>query len=72
MGWRRSVAPRQDRTETSLLAPERRALTLGLVLTITLVASEALAVVTIMPEVARSLGGIHLYGWVFSAFPWAA
>lgn len=68
MGWRRSVAPRQDRTETSLLAPERRALTLGLVLTITLVASEALAVVTIMPDVARNLGGIHLYGWVFSAF----
>ena len=24
--------------------------------------------VTIMPEVARSLGGLHLYGWVFSAF----
>jgi MFS family permease len=60
--------PRRERTEASLWAPERRALTLGLVLTITLVASEALAVVTIMPEVARSLGGIHLYGWVFSAF----
>ncbi|HEY7915953.1 MAG TPA: MFS transporter [Acidimicrobiales bacterium] len=52
----------------SLWAPERRALTLGLVLTITLIAAEALAVVTIMPQVARSLGGIHLYGWVFSAF----
>jgi MFS family permease len=52
----------------SLWAPERRALTLGLVLTITLMAAEALAVVTIMPQVARSLGGLHLYGWVFSAF----
>src|SRR5664280_666479 len=52
----------------SLWAPERRALTVGLVLTITFVASEALAVVTIMPEVARDLGGLHLYGWVFSAF----
>jgi MFS family permease len=40
----------------------------GLVLTITFVASEALAVVTVMPVVARDLGGLRLYGWVFSAF----
>jgi MFS family permease len=52
----------------SLWAPERRALTLGLVLTITFMAAEALAVVTIMPQVAKSLGGLHLYGWVFSSF----
>src|SRR5271165_7303300 len=51
-----------------LWAPQRRALTLGLVLTITFIASEALAVVTIMPVVARDLGGLSLYGWVFSAF----
>jgi len=38
------------------------------VLTITFIASEALAVVTIMPVVARDLGGLSLYGWVFSAF----
>ncbi|HET9613583.1 MAG TPA: MFS transporter [Candidatus Limnocylindrales bacterium] len=46
----------------------RRALTLGLVLNVTIVASEALAVSTIMPIVARDLGGIDLYGWVFSGF----
>jgi MFS family permease len=51
-----------------LWAPQRRALTLGLVLTITFVASEALAVVTVMPVVARDLGGLRLYGWVFSGF----
>jgi len=51
-----------------LWAPERRALTTGLVLTITFVASEALAVVTVMPVVARDLGGLRLYGWVFSGF----
>src|SRR5438094_8872872 len=51
-----------------LWAPQRRALTTGLVLTITFVASEALAVVTVMPVVARDLGGLRLYGWVFSAF----
>jgi MFS family permease len=51
-----------------LMAPQRRALTVGLVLTITFVASESLAVVTIMPVVARDLGGLRLYGWVFSGF----
>ena len=51
-----------------LWAPQARALTAGLVLTITFVASEALAVVTVMPVVARDLGGFRLYGWVFSAF----
>ena len=51
-----------------LMAPQRRALTTGLVLTVTFVASEALAVVTVMPVVARDLGGLRLYGWVFSGF----
>ena len=51
-----------------LWSAERRALSAGLVLTITFIASEALAVVTIMPVVARDLGGLSLYGWVFSAF----
>lgn len=51
-----------------LFSPERRALTLGLIMTITLVAFEALAVATVMPVVARELGGLDLYGWVFSAF----
>jgi MFS family permease len=49
-------------------APGRRALTLGLVLTITLVGFEALAIATVMPLVSDDLGGIGLYGWVFSAF----
>ena len=52
----------------SLWSPARRPLTVGLVLTITLVAAEALAVSTAMPIVARELGGLELYGWVFSAF----
>ena len=51
-----------------LWSPARRPLTLGLVLTITLVAAEALAVSTAMPIVARELGGLELYGLVFSAF----
>jgi MFS family permease len=46
----------------------RRGLTIGLILTITLVAFEALAVSTVMPIVADELGGYELYGWVFTAF----
>ena len=53
---RRSLVARSSRPE------------LGLVLTITLVAFEALAISTVMPLVADELGGIELYGWVFSAF----
>ena len=49
-----------------------RGLTLGLVLNVTFVAFEALAIATIMPLVADDLGGIALYGWVFSAFLLAA
>src|SRR4051794_2271259 len=49
-------------------SPERRALTVGLVFTITLMAVESLAVATILPDVKDDLGGLGLYGWVFSAF----
>ncbi|HTC85771.1 MAG TPA: MFS transporter, partial [Candidatus Acidoferrum sp.] len=51
-----------------LWSPARRPLTGGLVLSITLVAFEALAVSTVLPVVARELGGLDLYGWVLSAF----
>jgi MFS family permease len=61
-------APEQLRTGGGLWSRQRRALTTGLVLTITFIASEALAVVTIMPVVAKDLRGLSLYGWVFSAF----
>ena len=54
--------------DEGLWSPRRRALTLGLVLTITLVAFEALAVGTIMPKVAHELGDMQLYGWVFTSF----
>jgi MFS family permease len=53
-----------------LWSPARRALTIGLILTVTIVASESLAVATIMPIVADDLaaGSRALYGWVFSGF----
>ena len=49
-------------------APARRALTVGLVLAVTFVAFEALAVATVLPLVGRHLGDLRLYGWVFTAF----
>src|SRR5690348_5506650 len=49
-------------------APARRLLTAGLVLAVTFVAFEALAIATILPVVGRHLGDLRLYGWVFSAF----
>ena len=49
-------------------APQRRRLTLGLVLTITLVGFESLAISTVLPLVTEDLGGLGLYGWVFSGF----
>jgi MFS family permease len=51
-----------------LFSPARRVLTAGLIMTITLVAFEALAVAAVMPVVVTELGGLDLYGWVFSAF----
>ena len=51
-----------------VMSPGLRALTVGLVLTVTLVAFEALAVATALPAAERDLGDVQLYGWVFSAF----
>ena len=58
----------QHQRHDGLWSPRHRVLTIGLVLTITLVAFEALAVSTIMPIVSDELGNERLYGWVFSAF----
>ncbi|MDQ1448384.1 MAG: hypothetical protein QOC79_1355 [Actinomycetota bacterium] len=48
--------------------PGRRALTLGLVFTITLVGFEGLAIATILKVIDDDLRDIGLLGWVFSAF----
>lgn len=58
----------QPEPRDGLWSPRHRRLTVGLVLSVTLVAFETLAISTVMPVVARDLGGLELYGWVFSAF----
>lgn len=45
-----------------------RALTIGIILAITTVAFEGLAITTIAPSLAHDLSGIHLYGWILTAF----
>jgi MFS family permease len=55
-------------TSDSVWAPGRRALTVGLVFTVTLVGFEALAMATILKILDDDLHGIGLIGWVFSAF----
>ena len=52
--------------QPGIFDPEHRTLTLGILLGVTLVAFEALAVVTIAPRLAAELGGTRLYGWIFS------
>jgi MFS family permease len=58
----------EERATEGVWGAGRRRLTAGLVLTVTLVAFESLAVATVMPVVADDLGGLGLYGWVFSGF----
>ncbi|MBC6470553.1 MFS transporter [Actinomadura alba] len=55
-------------TSKSILAGRYRIPTIGIVLVVTLLAFEAMAVGTVMPVTARELHGLSLYAWVFSAF----
>src|SRR5712691_9464113 len=45
-----------------------RALSVGILLSITAIGCEGMAVATIMPSAALDLGGLDGYGWAFSAF----
>src|SRR5207248_9303261 len=51
-----------------VLDAHRRALTIGIVLVVTMVAFEARAVATALPKTVDELGGVSLYGWAFSGF----
>jgi MFS family permease len=51
-----------------ILDREHRAVSIGTLLAMSLIAFEGLAVVTIAPEIATDLEGFGLYGWTFSAF----
>lgn len=53
--------------EWVLVSSSRRGLTIGLLLCVTAVAFEGMAVVTAMPAAAADLGDLHLYAWAFTA-----
>lgn len=53
--------------EWAIVSSTRRGLTVGLLLCVTAVAFEGMAVVTAMPAAADDLGDLHLYAWAFTA-----
>lgn len=50
-----------------MLGPRYRALTLGVLLSVGMVAIESLGVATVLPVIARDLDGLGAYGWGLSA-----
>lgn len=66
-GERGSTIARSEQAQT-VWGPGQRQLTLGIVLVVSLVAFESLAVVTIAPEMTAQLGGRNVYGWLYSSF----
>lgn len=52
----------------SVLSGRYRSPTIGMLLAVTLVAFEAIAVATAMPRAVASLHGLAYYGWPFTAF----
>ncbi|MFI9046752.1 MFS transporter [Streptomyces sp. NPDC053427] len=67
-GSRRDRAGADRADDGGVLSRPYRALTLGIISVISLVAFEASAVNTAMPVAARALDGIGLYAFAFSAF----
>lgn len=59
---------KKQNREAGVFGPSYRALTIGIILAVTTVAFEGLAITTIAPSLAQRLNGLHLYGWIFSAF----
>jgi MFS family permease len=62
------AAVEQEPAPARVWDAQHRALTAGIVSTIVFVATETLAVTTVMPLVRDDLPGDPFYGWVFSAF----
>ena len=58
----------QSSVREELFGPSQRAVTVGIVLLITLVAFENMGVGTAMPALIADLGTVSQYGWPFLAF----
>jgi MFS family permease len=51
-----------------VFAPVHRPLSVGVLVSVTAIAFEGMAVATVLPTTATDLGGLDAYGWAFSAF----
>ena len=54
--------------QVGIFSPPYRSLTIGIILAVTMVAFEGLAVTTVAPNLAQDLHSLDLFGWVFSAY----
>jgi MFS family permease len=55
-------------TAAGVFSRQYRAMTIGIIMMIGLVAFEGLATATVLPAAERELGGLRWYAWSFSAF----
>lgn len=54
--------------QSGIFSHHYRSLTIGIILAVTVVAFEGLAVTTVAPTLTKDLQGIDLFAWVFSAY----
>ena len=59
-----------DGSDQSIFSPRYRITTLGILILMTIIAFEALAVATALPTAARSLHGLAAYGWAAWCCSW--
>ena len=64
----RRPGPADTAVTGSVFAPRYRSMSVGVLMSVTIVAFQSLGVGTVMPAVARELHGLERYGWAFSAF----
>jgi MFS family permease len=66
------TAPISRESHESIFGPEYRVLTLGVISVMSIIAFEAMGVITAMPTAARDLDGLNLYAWGSTAVTAAA
>jgi len=66
--WVTTTAATGPPVERSIFAPVHRSTSGGLLILVTLIAFEAMAVAAALPTAARDLHGIGAIGWAFTGF----
>src|SRR5919198_3013021 len=59
---------RHEAAPQSIFAPALRGTTVGLLIVVTLIAFEAMAVSAALPTAARAVHGLSAFGWAFTGF----